>query len=285
LRHRKIKKTIKVWKRTGLGGGDSRLTRDKRLFLLLSERREWQGGIGNIFKTISQYSMRILLAEDERGVSDLITKAFIKAGWKADAVSNGDAAYRAAAVPTHSVIVLDIVLPGMDGLTVLRKLRQDQIRTPVLVLSARDEVSQRVAGLELGADDYLGKPFAMEELIARVKALGRRELNMSPTELQVGDLKMNLLQHEVTRAGQKVELAIREFALLKYLMQFPDRVMTRMNICERVWNYHFDTGTNLVDVYINRLRRKIDDFHAVKLLHTIRGEGYILTSTPPKNRW
>jgi DNA-binding response OmpR family regulator len=220
--------------------------------------------------------MRVLLAEDEMRVSELVTKAFAEAGWQVDPVSTGDGAYTAVASQSYNVIVLDVMLPGMDGLTILRKLREDQIRIPVLILTARGEVSQRVEGLELGADDYLAKPFAMQELIARVNALGRRALNARPTELQVADLKMDLLRREVKRAGQKIELAVREFALLEFLMQYPDQVISRTNICEKVWNYHFDTGTNVVDVYINRLRRKIDDFHAVKLLHTIRGVGYML---------
>jgi two-component system, OmpR family, response regulator len=221
-------------------------------------------------------SMKVLLAEDEKKVSDFIRKALREAGYEVETAYEGNQAMDQAGKQTFDVIVLDIMMPGKDGLAVLRRLREEKNATPVMLLTARGEVSQRVEGLELGADDYLAKPFAMRELIARVNALSRRSSGELVTILRMADLSMNLLTREVVRAGQKIDLAVREFGLLELLMRYPGRVLSRTSICEQVWNYHFDTGTNVVDVYINRLRRKIDDFHEVKLLQTVRGVGYIL---------
>jgi DNA-binding response OmpR family regulator len=221
-------------------------------------------------------SMKVLLAEDEKKVSDFIRKALREAGYEVETAYEGNQAMDQAGKQTFDVIVLDIMMPGKDGLAVLRRLREEKNATPVMLLTARGEVSQRVEGLELGADDYLAKPFAMRELIARVNALSRRSSGERVTILRMADLSMNLLTREVVRAGQKIDLAVREFGLLELLMRYPGRVLSRTSICEQVWNYHFDTGTNVVDVYINRLRRKIDDFHEVKLLQTVRGVGYIL---------
>jgi DNA-binding response OmpR family regulator len=220
--------------------------------------------------------MRVLLAEDEQKVRYFVQKALEEVGFSVDAVNDGDAALQFGKSTTYDVMVLDIMMPGTDGLSLLRKFRNARNPTPILLLTARGEVSQRVEGLELGADDYLSKPFAMRELVARVNALARRSTGERLTVLRVGDLVMNLLTREVTRNGQKVDLAMREFALLDLLMRYPGQVLSRTSISEQVWNYHFDTGTNVVDVYINRLRRKIDDFHQVKLLHTVRGVGYML---------
>jgi two-component system, OmpR family, response regulator len=221
-------------------------------------------------------SMKVLLAEDEKKVSHFIRKALREAGYEVETAYEGNQAMDQAGKETFDVIVLDIMMPGQDGLAVLRRLREEKNATPVMLLTARGEVSQRVEGLELGADDYLAKPFAMRELIARVNALSRRSSGDRATILRMADLSMNLLTREVVRAGEKIDLAVREFGLLELLMRYPGRVLSRTSICEQVWNYHFDTGTNVVDVYINRLRRKIDDFHEVKLLQTVRGVGYIL---------
>jgi two-component system, OmpR family, response regulator len=220
--------------------------------------------------------MKVLLAEDEKKVSHLIRKALTEAGYEVEAAYEGNQARDQAGKETFDVIILDIMMPGQDGLAVLRGLREEKNATPVMLLTARGELSQRVEGLELGADDYLAKPFAMCELIARVNALSRRSSGERATTLRVADLSMNLLTREVARAGQKIDLAVREFALLEFLMRHPGRVLSRTSICEQVWNYHFETGTNVVEVYINRLRRKVDDFHGVKLLQTVRGVGYIL---------
>jgi two-component system, OmpR family, response regulator len=220
--------------------------------------------------------MKVLLAEDEKKVSHFIRKALTEAGYEVETAYEGNQARDQAGKETFDVIILDIMMPGQDGLAVLRGLREEKNATPVMLLTARGELSQRVEGLELGADDYLAKPFAMCELIARVNALSRRSSGERATTLRVADLSMNLLTREVARAGQKIDLAVREFALLEFLMRHPGRVLSRTSICEQVWNYHFETGTNVVEVYINRLRRKVDDFHGVKLLQTVRGVGYIL---------
>lgn len=220
--------------------------------------------------------MRVLLAEDDKKVASHIRNALRQHGYAVDVVHHGDEALALAQSSQFDAIVLDVMMPGRDGLSVLRALRERRIITPVMLLTARGEVSERVEGLRLGADDYLAKPFAMEELVARVEALTRRGSGQGLTLLKVGDLTMNLVARDVTRGGKSITLHPREFALLEYLMQSPGRVLSRAQIIERVWDYHFDTGTNVVDVYVQRLRRKIDDDFEVKLLQTVRGVGYVL---------
>jgi DNA-binding response OmpR family regulator len=220
--------------------------------------------------------MRILIAEDEKKVAHFIRKALQQEGHAVDEVHDGDAALERSLITPYDVIILDVMMPGRDGLGVLRLLRKERTNTPVLLLTARGEVSERIEGLNLGADDYMSKPFAMGELIARVNALIRRITGERTTLLRVDDLVMNLLSREVTRSGRNVTLALREFSLLEFLMRSPCRVHSRTTICEHVWEHHFDTGTNVVDVYIQRLRRKIDDDHEIKLLQTVRGVGYML---------
>ena len=223
--------------------------------------------------------MRVLLAEDERKLASFIRKALREASYAVDEVNNGEAALELALCTTYDAMILDIMMPGRDGLSILKLIRARGIETPVLILTARGEVSERVEGLELGADDYMSKPFAMRELLARVGAMTRRISASKSTLLRVDDLKMNVLTREVSRAGKSIHLALREFALLEFLMRGPNIVHSRTSLCEHVWDYHFDTGTNVVDVYIQRLRRKVDDEHPVKLLQTIRGVGYMLTGT------
>ena len=220
--------------------------------------------------------MRILLAEDEKKIASYVRKALREVGYTVDEVHRGDEALELAWTVPYDVIVLDVMMPGRDGLSVLRQLRQRRNNTPVLLLTARGEVSERVEGLNLGADDYMAKPFAMDELVARVQALSRRGSGERATLVRVADLTMNLITREVKRTGEPIALSMREFALLEYLMRTPGRVLTRTQICEQVWDHHFDTGTNVVDVYVQRLRRKIDDGHAGKLLHTVRGVGFVL---------
>ena len=220
--------------------------------------------------------MRILLAEDDKKIAGFIRKALREAGYSLDSVADGNEALDLASVTPYAAIILDIMMPGRDGLSVLKLLRERRVQTPVLILTARGEVSERVEGLDHGADDYMSKPFAMRELLARVQAMTRRGTPERATLLKIADLTMNLLTREVRRAGKKVELALREFALLEFLMRSPGIVHSRTSLCEHVWDYHFDTGTNVVDVYIRRLRGKMDDEHEVKLLHTVRGVGYIL---------
>jgi DNA-binding response OmpR family regulator len=236
------------------------------------------------FSTVTEPStsddMRVLLAEDEKKVASHIRNALRQQGHAVDAVHNGNDALNLAAITPYDAIVLDVMMPGRDGLSVLRTLRERKVTTPVMLLTARGEVSERVEGLRLGADDYLGKPFAMEELVARIESLGRRGGGQGLTLLKVHDLSVNLVTREVTRGAKRIELQSREFSLLEYLMQSPGRVLSRAQITERVWDYHFDTGTNVVDVYVQRLRKKIDDGFEPKLLHTVRGVGYVLR--PPQ---
>jgi two-component system OmpR family response regulator len=218
--------------------------------------------------------MRILVVEDEKKISSLLLRRLKEEKFEVDLLEDGNVVAGHAAVHPYDAIVLDIMLPGADGLTVLRRLRDGGIKTPVLLLSARGEVSQRVAGLNQGADDYLPKPFAMDELVARVNALLRRASGEKLSFYKVGDLSMNLLSREVFRGQRKVDLTKREFGLLEFLMRTPDQVLTRTQIQEHVWDYHFDPQTNLVDVYIQRVRRKVDDGEPLRLIHTVRGAGY-----------
>ncbi len=220
--------------------------------------------------------MRVLIAEDEKKVASHIHKALSEVGFAVDEVHRGDEAMELVQLKQYDVLLLDIMMPGRDGLSILKLLREKRNNVPILLLTARGEVSERVEGLMLGADDYLSKPFAMDELIARVHTLARRSRRELAAVLDVHDLSLNLLTREVRRAGVKVELAPREFALLECLMRSAGRVLSRTFLVEKVWDFHFDTGTNVVEVYIQRLRRKIDDGHAVKLLQTIRGVGYVL---------
>ena len=220
--------------------------------------------------------IRILLAEDDKKIAGFIRKALCKAGYTVDEANDGNLALDLACTTPYATIILDIMMPGRDGLSVLKFLREKRIQTPVLILTARGEVSERIEGLEHGADDYMSKPFSMRELLARVQAMTRRGSPDHATLLKIADLTMNVLTREVRRAGNKVDLALREFALLQFFMRSPGTVHSRTSLCEHVWDYHFDTGTNVVDVYIRRLRMKMDDEYEVKLLHTVRGVGYIL---------
>ena len=224
--------------------------------------------------------MRILIAEDEKKIASFIRKALKEASYAVDEVHDGDAALEFARNTPYDAIILDVMMPGRDGLSVLKLLRAQRIDTPVLILTARGDVTERIEGLEMGADDYMSKPFAMRELLARVSSITRRAATNKATLLRVDDLTMNILTREVTRGGKSIHLALREFALLEFLMREPGTVHSRTSICEHVWDYHFDTGTNVVDVYVQRLRRKIDDEHEAKLLHTVRGVGYRLGSPP-----
>ncbi|MFM2081696.1 MAG: hypothetical protein RL380_387 [Verrucomicrobiota bacterium] len=220
--------------------------------------------------------MRVLVVEDEKKTAAFIRKALQAEGFAVDVCANGDDALAAAATTDFDGIVLDIMLPGRDGLSVLRQLRERKIGTPVLLLSARGEVNERVEGLNLGADDYLPKPFVIAELVARVRALGRRAGDAKSTVLRVADLTLDTVSHRAQRGGKTFELTAREFRLLEFLMRSAGRICGRMSIIEKVWDYDFDPGTNLVDVYVKRLREKIDDGFEPKLLQTVRGIGYVM---------
>lgn len=223
--------------------------------------------------------MRVLVVEDEKKTASFVRKALQSEGFAVDTCGNGDDALAAARATPFDVIVLDIMLPGRDGLSVLRQLRERRDATPVLLLSARGEVNERVEGLNLGADDYLPKPFELAELVARVRALSRRGGENKSPLLCVADLTLDTLTRRAQRGGTEIELTAREYRLLEFLMRSAGRLCGRMMILEKVWDYDFDPGTNLVDVYVRRLREKIDANFEPKLLHTVRGAGYVLKET------
>jgi two-component system, OmpR family, response regulator len=220
--------------------------------------------------------MRVLVVEDERKTASFIRKALQAESFAVDVAGDGNDALLMANATPFDAIVMDIMLPGRDGLSVLRQLREQKNVIPVLLLSARGQVNERVDGLNAGADDYLPKPFALAELIARVRALGRRNAEPVALQLRVRDLALDTVTHVGRRGDRKIELTAREYRLLEFLMRTPGRICGRMAILEKVWDYNFDPGTNLVDVYIKRLREKIDDGFDVKLLHTVRGVGYVI---------
>src|SRR5271154_2945734 len=220
--------------------------------------------------------MRVLVVEDEKKTASFIRKALQAEGFAVDVCHSGDDALLAPATTPYDAIVLDIMLPGRDGLSLLRLWRERKNATPVLLLSARGEVRERVEGLDAGADDYLPKPFALLELAARVRALIRRGGESKSPLLRIADLTLDTVTRQARRAGVAIELTAREYRLLDYLMRSSGRLCGRMMILEKVWDYDFDPGTNLVDVYIRRLREKIDANFEIKLLHTVRGAGYVL---------
>jgi len=221
-------------------------------------------------------TMRILVVEDERKVASFIKRGLEEEGYAVDVAVDGDEGLVMGLQGIYDVIVLDIRLPKRDGLQVLKGLRQEKVMTPVLLLTVRATIEDKVLGLDAGADDYLTKPFAFQELVARVRALLRRRPAADPAVLQVADLVLDPARRSVSRGGEKIELTPREFALLDYFMRHPGRVLTRTMIAEHVWDYDFDTSTNVIDVYVNYLRRKIDAGREPKLLHTVRGVGYVL---------
>lgn len=220
--------------------------------------------------------VRLLVVEDENKVASFIKKGLEEEGYAVDLAADGEAGLAMALERVHDLIILDIRLPKVDGLQVLQTLRQDKITTPVLLLTVRATIEDKVLGLDAGADDYLTKPFAFQELVARVRALQRRRAETEPSVLQVGDLSLDPARRTVTRGGVKIDLTAREFSLLDYFMRNPGRVLTRTMIAEHVWDYSFDTSTNVIDVYVNYLRKKIDAEREPKLLHTVRGVGYVL---------
>jgi DNA-binding response OmpR family regulator len=224
--------------------------------------------------------MRVLVVEDEKKTASFIRKALQAEGFAVDVCHNGDDGLAATCATPFDGIVLDIMLPGRDGLSVLRQLRERRNTTPVLLLSARGEVDERVEGLNAGADDYLPKPFVLSELVARVRALGRRSGGSKSTVLQLANLRLDTVTHEAYRDQTRIELTSREYLLLEFLMRSAGRICSRMAILEKVWSYDFDPGSNLVDVYIKRVREKIDDGYEPKLLHTVRGLGYVITASP-----
>ena len=221
--------------------------------------------------------MRVLVIEDDRKIASFVTNGLKQSGFAVDHCAEGDEGLIFARATPYDAAVLDVMLPKMDGLSLIQMLRREHIQTPVLILSAKATVDDRVRGLQAGGDDYLTKPFAFSELLARVQALIRRATHaVEPTRLSVADLVLDLLTREVVRTGQKIELHAREFSLLEYLMRHAGRVVTKTMILEHVWDYSFDPQTNVVDVLVHRLRAKVDKEFPKKLIQTIRGVGYVL---------
>ena len=220
--------------------------------------------------------MKVLVVEDDRTVGQFVRRGLEEQRYQVDLVGEGGEGLERASQTSYDVIVLDLRLPVMSGIEVLRTLRDRGIATPVLVLTAQDAVESKVQALRTGADDYVTKPFAFEELLARVEALGRRPKEIVPPVLQVADLVVDTGGHEVRREDRIIELTPKEYTVLEYLARNAGRVMSRTLITEYAWDYHFDPGTNIVDVVINRLRKKVDHGQSPKLIHTIRGVGYVL---------
>jgi DNA-binding response OmpR family regulator len=223
--------------------------------------------------------MHVLIVEDEHKIATYIKRGLEEQGYAVDVAFTGREALDWAETVTFDLIVLDVLLPELDGISVCRTLRKRGLHVPILMLTARDAIDDRVAGLDAGADDYLVKPFALKELLARLRALSRRAADVpkSPT-LQIADLSLDTLTHRVRRGDRRIELTAKEYAVLECLMREPDRVLTRTMIADHVWNYDVYNESNVVDVYIRNLRRKIDDNFDLKLIHTVRGVGYRLSA-------
>lgn len=218
--------------------------------------------------------MKILLVEDETEIGELIKNGLEKEGFVLDYCQDGDSGMEHAMTRSYDALVLDVMLPGRSGLEILKVIRAGHNNVPVIIITARGETEDRIEGLDLGADDYLPKPFFVEELIARLRAIWRRSSETGMSVLSVGTLSANLMKREVVRSSVQIEMTPKEFSLLAFLMRAPGRVLTRTQILEQVWGYHFDPGTNLVDVYIRRLRSKIDIEGEIPLIETLRGVGY-----------
>ncbi len=221
--------------------------------------------------------MRILLVEDDQKIASFIIKGLKAEGFAVDHAADGENGLHLALTEPYDAAIIDIMLPRLDGLKLIENLRREKLKTPVIILSAKGEVDDRVKGLQIGADDYLAKPFAFSELLARLQALIRRSSDVSePTKLAVADVSMNLIAREVVRAGKKIELQPLEFSLLEYLMRNAGRVVSKTMIMEHVWDYYFDPQTNVVESRIYKLREKIDKEFPTRLIHTVRGVGYVL---------
>lgn len=224
--------------------------------------------------------MRLLLVEDERALAGAVQRGLEELAWTVDLAGNVEEGWNLLLLNPYELVILDLGLPGADGLELLRRLRQANLDTPVLILTARSSVEDRVAGLNAGADDYLGKPFAFSELVARLRALQRRGRNQQPLTLSVGDLELDVIRRQALRGGRRIELTSREFGVLEYLMRHADEVVTRTMLAEHVWGDHFDSLSNLIEVFVNRLRKKIEREGSPRLLHTVRGAGYVLREEP-----
>lgn len=221
--------------------------------------------------------MRILIVEDEKKVWQFLKKGFQAESFSVDVATDGEQGLSLARMGSYDAIILDIMLPKKDGIELLRELRASKVASPVLILSARSEVEDRVQGLNLGADDYLPKPFSFSEVVARVRAIVRRKsADVQTSTLMLADLKVDLLSRRVERANIEISLTAKEFELLEYLLRSKGRVLSRAILTEHIWDMNFDSETNIVDVLVNRLRRKLDDAFTPKLIHTVRGVGYVM---------
>jgi heavy metal response regulator len=224
--------------------------------------------------------MRILVVEDEKKVASFIKKGLEEEHYAVDIAYDGEEGLDLAQINEYDLILLDIMLPKLDGVEVLRRIRGNGSSVPILILTAKDSVEDIVTGLDTGSDDYLTKPFSFAELVARVRALLRRKAKEKTDILTVGDLSLSTSTHRVKRGAREIELTPKEYALLEYFMRNPNRILTRTLITEHVWDYHFDPETNVIDVYVNYLRKKIDHGFQKKLIHTIRGAGYMMRDEP-----
>ena len=220
--------------------------------------------------------MRILIVEDEKKVAAFIKKGLEEETYAVDIATDGEEGLYLGEQNQYDLIILDLMLPKINGLDILSSLRSQNIETPILLLTAKDSVEDKVEGLNQGADDYLTKPFAFSELLARIRVLLRRGKAESKTILEIADLTLNLVSHKVSRGNEEIELTGKEYSLLEYFMRNQEKVLTRTMIAEHVWDYNFDTFTNVIDVYVNHLRKKIDKNFSTKLLHTLRGVGYVM---------
>lgn len=220
--------------------------------------------------------MRMLVVEDERKIADFIKRGLKEEGYAVDVAYDGEEGQLLANTNEYDLIILDLMLPKIDGMTLCKRLKKAGHLSPIIMLTAKGTLEDKVAGLDAGADDYMTKPFVFEELLARIRAILRKANPKATTSLQVDDLYLDLLTHKVTRAGREISLTTKEYALLEYLMRNAGKVVTRTMISEHVWDADFDTFTNVIDVYINYLRNKVDGESAKKLIHTIRGRGYTL---------
>ena len=220
--------------------------------------------------------MRLLYAEDEEDLNKVVTKKLTKEGFSVDSCFDGREAIDNVQFTEYDAAILDIMMPHADGFAVLKELRKLKKNTPVLFLTARDSIEDRVTGLDSGANDYLVKPFSFEELLARIRVLTREKHNLTENILSIGDLELNLSSHIVTRGGTEINLTSKEYQLLEYLLYNKEKVLSREKIENHIWNYDYEGGTNVIDVYIRNLRKKIDDGFPTKLIHTVRGAGYVI---------
>ena len=228
--------------------------------------------------------MRVLVIEDEQKMADLIKRGLEEEGMEVETAIDGDVGLEAGKSENLDLIILDLGLPGRNGLDIAREWRETGVKTPILIVTAQDSTEAKVKGLDTGADDYITKPFAFAELLARIRALQRRTAAEDTTRLQLGDLVLNLINRKATRAGNEVQLTNKEFALLEFFMRHPDEILSREVLSEKVWEETFDTLTNVIDVYINYLRNKIDRHYEPKLIHTVRGVGYMLKTPATASR-